>query len=273
MNYILEEKLSIVSPVAQTTRNQIRGIHTEDRGQIVFLDTPGLHTEFSKLGKIMNTAAKKSISGSDAVLYVMDGSVEPQQKDSDWMSRLAEFDMPLVFAVNKSDYQQFYYQEYEELWATFAKENKPHWVRTSAMLGTGVTDLVDQLFKHVPKGPLLFPKDMLTDFPRKLIISDIIREKFFNVLFDEVPHSIAVWVENIKENSTSWDIQVIVYVKSPSQKGIVIGRKGRLLRGVKEEASKDITDIYDKAANLDITVKVDKDWQKNFWILRNLGYA
>ena len=190
MNYVLDEKLSIVSPVAQTTRNQIRGIYTEDRGQIVFLDTPGLHTEFSKLGKIMNTSATKSISGCDAVIYVMDGSEAPQQKDSAWMGRLANFDLPMIFVVNKSDCQPFYQKEFEELWATFAKEEqvlKPVWTTTSAMIGTGVANLITELFKFMPLGPLLFPEDMLTDFPRMMIVADLIREKYFNHLFDELP--------------------------------------------------------------------------------------
>lgn len=273
MNYILDEKLSIVSPVAQTTRNQIRGIFTEERGQIVFLDTPGLHTEFSKLGKLMNTAAKKSVSGTDAVLYVMDGSEPPQQKDRDWMERLAKFDQPLVFVVNKSDCNPFHYKEFEDLWATFETENQPAWVKTSAVVGTGMPKLLNALLELMPKGPLLFPEDMLTDFPRKLIISDIIREKFFHVLYDEVPHSIAVWVEDIQENETKWGIRVTVFVRTASQKGIVIGKKGRLLRRVKEESIDDIGQIYEKDVTLDVTVKVDKDWQKNFWILRKLGYA
>lgn len=274
MNRILEEKVSIVSPVPQTTRNQIRGIFTDGDRQLVFIDTPGLHTEYGNLGKMMNATAKKSIEGSDAILYVIDGSLKPQQKDEEWMERLSHERMPLVFAVNKKDLKGRRLLSYRALWEKkFEQKNKPEWIETSALTGEGLDTLVDFLGGKVPKGPLLFPEEMLTDFPRKLMISDMVREQYFQVLRDEVPYNIAVWIEDVKEDGDTWMCMGTIYVKTNSHKGIVIGKKGRLLKRVKENASRELEEIYEKKVKMDLHVKVEKDWQKNFWILRRLGYA
>ena len=218
--------------------------------------------------------ARKSIEGSDAILYVIDGSMKPQQKDEDWMERLANERMPLVFAVNKRDLKDFRILAYRNLWEKkFEKENKPIWIETSAVTGDGLPELMDFLGKQVPKGPLLFPEEMLTDFPKKLIISDMVREQFFQVLRDEIPYNIAVWIEDVKEDGDTWLCMGTIYVRTNSQKGIVIGNKGRLLKRVKDNASKELEEIYEKKFKMDLHVKVEKDWQKNFWILRRLGYA
>ena len=155
----------------------------------------------------------------------------------------------------------------------FEQKNKPEWIETSALTGEGLDTLVDFLGGKVPKGPLLFPEEMLTDFPRKLMISDMVREQFFQVLRDEVPYNIAVWIEDVKEDGDTWMCMGTIYVKTNSHKGIVIGKKGRLLKQVKEKASRELEEIYEKKVKMDLHVKVEKDWQKNFWILRRLGYA
>jgi GTP-binding protein Era len=275
LNRILEEKVSIVSPVAQTTRNLIRSILTEPRGQLVFLDTPGMHKAESDLGKIMNRAARASVEGVDAVLLILDASTAPRQEDEGWMRRLAKNPPPhLVIVLNKID-QATEEQPYRDLWDGSAGDDRtvePAWHRVSALQGTGVADLVARLFALMPVGPLLFPEDVLTDFPRKLNMADVVREKFFARLEQELPHSLAVWIEDLDDSGDRWNVRGIVYVQRAGQKGIVLGKKGRLIKWVKEQAEAELSELYEVPVHLDLWVKVEKHWDRNFWIMRNLGY-
>lgn len=277
LNRFLGEKVSIVSPVAQTTRNLIRGILTEPRGQIVFLDTPGVHKAESDLGRIMNRIARKSVEGVDAVLLVLDTSTAPRIEDDGWMRRLArEPELPVIAALNKTDRPGSDAQPYRDLWVSIAGEtaaDRPAWRPVSALDGTGADALLETLWTLMPEGPLLFPEDVLTDFPRKLAVADAIREKYFEVLEQELPHSIAVWVEQIDETEGGgWDVSATVYVQRHSQKGIVIGNKGRLLRRVHRAASRDLSAIYERDVRVHLWVKVEKDWSRNYWLLKKLGY-
>jgi len=278
INRMLGEKVSIVSPVAQTTRNLVRGIHTEERGQIVFLDTPGVHQGKKSLNKHMNKVARASTEGTDAVMLVIDRSEFPALEVDGWFRKLAVPDRPpLLVVLNKSDreknYEQMVRQLYAEIDAEMPGAPAPEWFETSAETGFGVEGLMNRLFELMPPGPHLFPEDMISDFPRKLAIGDIIREKYFMRLHQELPHSIAVWVEHLLENDGEWRVEAHVYVRQNSQKGMVIGNKGRLMKEVRGEAATEIAEIYGVKVKLDIIVKVLKDWDKNFWILRKLGYA
>jgi GTP-binding protein Era len=277
INRILDEKISIVSPIAQTTRNLIRGVLTEPRGQLVFLDTPGVHKASYDLGRLMNGIARTSIEGVDIVLLVFDVSEPPQIEDDGWIRRLLFEETACVAVLNKTERGPGKSAEYRKLWDDLAKEKgvskTPTWMSISGATGQGVNALVDLLFQVVPEGPQLFPEDVLTDFPRKLAMADIVREKYFAVLRDELPHALAVEIEEIHEREADWDIQGIVYVQKSSQKGIVLGNKGRLLRKVQAEAEKEIGEIYGHRVSLDLWVKVQKDWSRNFWFLKRLGYA
>lgn len=275
LNQVLGEKVSIVSPVAQTTRNLIRSILTEPRGQLVFLDTPGMHKAESDLGKIMNRAARAAVEGVDAVLLVLDASTRPRQEDEGWMRKLAKQPPPnLVIVLNKID-QAVEEAPYRDLWASVAREDRtvePEWWQVSALEGTGIDALVDRLFELMPPGPLLFPEDVLTDFPRKLNMADVIREKFFARLEQELPHSLAVWIETLDDRGGTWQVNGIIYVQRAGQKGIVLGKKGRLIKWVREQAEAELSEIYEVPVKLDLWVKVEKHWDRNFWIMRNLGY-
>jgi GTP-binding protein Era len=277
LNRILDEKISIVSPVAQTTRNMIRGILTETRGQLVFLDTPGIHKANSPLGKTMNKMARKAADGVDLVAFVLDAGDKPKMEDEGWMRRLVHFDQPVIFVCNKQDSKRPFLNEFRELLVKLQEEEETSkeitWLDTSAESGFGVEPLIDHLFEQMLPGPLLFPEEMLTDFPRKLAFADFIREKYFLRLHDEVPQAIGVWVDDIIEDGDTLKVEGIVYVHRPSQKGIVIGKKGRMLKSVEYESAKELGEIFEKTVKLKLHVKVEKDWQKNFWILRKLGYA
>jgi GTP-binding protein Era len=278
LNCILQDKVSIVSDVAQTTRNMVRAIHSDERGQLVFLDTPGVHKASYDLGRIMNRAARASISGSDVALLVLDPSTHVWDEDEGWMRKLLRAeDNHVVFALNKHDLACRFEQAYRDCWQRICDEegiSRPVvWMPVSAKTGEGIDELLALLFDAVPFGPPLFPEDMLTDFPRKIAIGDVIREKYFKVLRDEVPHDLAVRVGEIREKGDTWTVEADILVNRPSQKGIVIGHKGRLLRKVKREATLDLESMYDCKVDLGLWVKVEKNWTKNHWILKQLGYV
>lgn len=276
VNAILEEKVSIVSPIAQTTRNVIRGVLTDSRGQLVFLDTPGVHQTKSDLGNLMNKAARMSVEGVDVIMFMMDSSVRPSAEDEGWMRRLLFAKEEILLVLNKIDAKEQFAERYEQLWQDIRKEKETtrnaEWARTSAREGTGVAELTQYLFEHMPMGPMLFPPEMLSDFPRRLHMADVIREKLFQRLHDELPHSIAVGIEEIEETDDHCSIKANIYVNRPSQKGIVIGKKGRLLSRARKEAQAELAEVYEKEFDIELWVKVEKNWARNFFLLKKLGY-
>ncbi|MBT3194013.1 MAG: GTPase Era [Verrucomicrobia bacterium] len=277
LNRIVQEKVSIVSNVAQTTRNMVRAIHSEARGQLVFLDTPGMHKASYDLGKIMNRTARASISGSDVALLVLDPTTHVWDEDEGWMRKLLRAEENhLVFVMNKHDLAWKFEQAYRALWQRLCDESgisRPvAWMTVSAQTGEGIDDLLSVLFDAVPIGPALFPEEMLTDFPRNIAIADIVREKYFKVLRDEIPHDLAVRVDDIKEEGDGWVVYADILINRPSQKGIIIGQKGRLLRKVKREAELDLESMYGRKVELKLWVKVEKGWTKNHFLLKQLGY-
>jgi GTP-binding protein Era len=278
LNRMVGEKVSIVSPVVQTTRNTIRGILTEDRGQLVFLDTPGLHKSESTLGTLMNRMARQASAGVDILLIVFDGASRPHQEDDGWMRRALFMEQPVVFALNKSDQSPFYEAVFKELWQTVQTEKQHErevaWVTTSALHPAGAVELVDRLYALAKPSPdLLFPEDIVTDYPRKLAIADVVREKFLARLHDELPHELGVKVEQITETPREWQVAVTLYVTRPSQKGIVIGPKGRTLKYVRQCAEPELSDVFGVKVTLELWVKIEKTWMKNFWLLQQMGYA
>jgi GTP-binding protein Era len=292
VNAVLGEKLSIVSPVAQTTRNAIRGILTDERGQLVFVDTPGIHKSQSNLGQVMNKMARASVEGCDLALLVLDAAETAREEDLGWISRLLREDIPVIAVLNKIDAVAGKPPaDWPAIWKSVAAEKlagqpdaterekqnltrQPEWFSVSAQTGDGLPRLIAHLFGRMPEGELLFPEDMLSDYPRKLAIADFIREKLFGVLREELPHAIAVWVDSLTENpDESWDIRAVVYVAKDSQKGIVLGEKGRLLRKIKRQSDAELSAIYERPVRVDLWVKVEKKWTDNFWLLKKFGYV
>lgn len=277
INALIGEKVSIVSPVAQTTRNLIRGVMSEEAGQVVFLDTPGLHKPHGELGKRMNKTARTSANDVDAVVLVLDRGKEPQEEDRIWMRQLAKQPQPLILLLNKCDLSRNYGDAYRAAWKECSENADPQptplWLETSATNKSGLEDFKVELFRQLPPGPRLFPEDVLSDFPRKILISDIIREQFFEVLYGDMPHEIAIRVDLMDDSVAGKTlIEAKVLVQHPAQKGIVIGAKGRLLKRVTRRAEENLTEALGHRVKLNLLVKVEKDWQKNFWILKQLGY-
>ncbi|MBP5322062.1 MAG: GTPase Era [Kiritimatiellae bacterium] len=279
LNQLVGEKVSIVSPVAQTTRNTVRGILTEERGQLVFLDTPGLHKAEGTLGTLLNRMARQSAAGVDVLVVLFDGSRHPRLEDDGWMRRVLFAEQPVIFVLNKSDLGNAREPLFHALWEKIQEEKgqrrEVDWISLSALKAESVKPLLDRLFElALPMEELLFPEDVVTDYPRKLAISDTIREKFLHRLRDEVPHELGILVEKIDESKPGrWEVIVTVYVNRPSQKGIVIGNKGRVLKEVTREAQRELSEIFEVTVALDLWVKIERDWMKNFWLLRQMGYA
>jgi len=277
LNRLLGEKVSIVSPVAQTTRRLIRGMLNEPRGQLVFLDTPGVHVASYDLGRVMNRTARAAIEGVDVVLLVLDGSTTPRAEDEGWMRRLLFEATPVVALVNKCDQGPDQTAIYQQRWARVAKEKtatkQADWLRCSAVTGEGVEELVTKLFALAPIGEQLFPTDILSDYPRKLAMADVVREKYFHELRAELPHTLAVEIEEIEEKPEGWFAKGAILVEKSSQKPILLGAKGRMFKRVIAAAEKDLAEMYGVPVKLELWIRVEKNWQKNFWVLKRLGYV
>ena len=285
VNRLVGEKVSIVSPVEQTTRNTIRGIVEDPRGQLVLLDTPGLHKAVGHLGKLLNGMARASSAGVDILLVLFDAAHEPQLEDDGWMRRVAkEAPAKCVFALNKCDRSPFYETMFRDLWREVLADRaaahedappppEPVWVKACGIRPNGCDALMDALFGLAETGPALFPEDIVTDYPRKLAIADVIREKLLQRLHDEVPHEIGVVVTDVDERRrTAWDVAATIYVNRPSQKAIVIGPGGSLVKAVRMSAEPELSDIFGVRVRLELWVKVVPNWMKNNRILAEMGY-
>ncbi len=294
VNQMVGEKVSIVSPVEQTTRNTIRGIVEDPRGQLVLLDTPGLHKAVGPLGKLLNGMARATSAGVDILLVVFDAAHEPQLEDEGWMRRVVkEHPEKVVFALNKCDRSPFYETMFRELWKEVTTGTtgvspvdagttgttgilpveQPHWVTCCGIRKGGCDALLDVLYDLAAPGPALFPEDVVTDYPRKLAIADVVREKLIQRLRDEVPHEVGVAVKDLHEDrKRGWDVAVTIYVNRPSQKGIVIGPRGSLLKAVRLSAEPELSDMFGVKVRLELWVKVEPNWMKNNRLLAEMGY-
>ena len=278
LNRMVGEKVSIVSPVVQTTRNTVRAILTKNNSQLVFLDTPGLHKAVGNLGTLMNRIARSASAGVDILMIVFDGSKKPHLEDDGWMHKALKTDQQVIFVLNKGDKPDFnphpFLTLFGEIKAELNSEVKIEWIESSAVNKNGTNELVERLLSVAPVAEeYLFPEDIITDYPRKLAIADTIREKFLTKLHDEIPHELGVFIDQIDETSDTWNISVIIYVNRPSQKGIVIGPKGSMLKMVRQKAEREISDIFEVKVKLALWVKVEKNWFKNTRLLEQMGYA
>ena len=279
MNALVGEKVSIVSPVEQTTRNTIRGIVSDPRGQLVIIDTPGLHKAVGPLGKLLNGMARASSMGVDILAVAFDAGREPQLEDDGWMRRVAKLkgeEAPkTVFVLNKRDVRPFHAEAFKSLWAEIAEADSPVpvWVETSALAGTdGVKPLLDALMDAASDGEPLFPDDIVTDYPRKLAIADVVREKMLSKVFREVPHELGVLVKDIREGDGKWDVEIDLIVNREGQKGIVIGPKAQNLKDVRAKAQHELSDMFGVKVRIELWVKVVPNWMKNARLLAEMGY-
>ncbi|ALS21316.1 MULTISPECIES: GTPase Era [Paenibacillus] len=272
MNQVIGQKIAIMSDKPQTTRNKIHGVYTTDEAQIVFLDTPGIHKSQSKLGDYMVKAAESALSEVDAILFLVDVAEGLGGGDRYIIEQLKKVKTPVLLVMNKID--QVHPEALLPVITTY-KDLYPfaEIVPISAMHGNNVSTLLDQVIKYLPEGPQYYPADQVTDHPEQFVCAELIREKILHLTREEVPHSIAVSIEDMKlEENGVVHISAVIYVERDSQKGIIIGKKGALLKEVGQKARADIEALLGSKTFLELWVKVKKDWRNQERVLRDLGF-
>ncbi|VAX36721.1 GTP-binding protein Era [hydrothermal vent metagenome] len=278
LNTIVGEKIAIVSKIPQTTRNQIRGIYTEERGQIVFIDTPGIHLGRDKLDRFMNQVSSGTMQNTDCLIYVVDTSRRIGAEEQSAVEKLKALKVPIILALNKIDLKNPGVPEYIEFWEE-AKGMPVTEMKDFAMVAlsgradTNVNKLLDVVFDFLPEGENLYPEDTVCDIPQKLAIADIIREKLFMHLKNELPHAVSVVIEEMRPiRGKTQLIKALILVERSTQKEIVIGKGGLALKRVGSLARYDLEDLLESKVYLECYVKVQKNWRDNPILLQELGY-
>ena len=273
LNQILGQKIVIATDKAQTTRKRIKGILTNEQGQIVFIDTPGIHRPLNKLGEFLIDEAKIAIPDADVIIFLVDGS-EPAGKGDKWIvQNLLETKIPIIIVMNKVDKVKKPEKVEENLlsYKTLFNQNLPV-IRISAKTGRNIDTLLKNLYKKLPDGEIMYPEDVVTEETMRDVAQEIIREKILINTSDEIPHAVAVKIENYFEQEDIDKIYATIYCETKSQKGILIGKGGSLLKKIGTEARQDLEKITEKKVFLGLEVKVEKDWRKKDNILKDFGY-
>ncbi|WP_101844321.1 GTPase Era [Halobacillus sp. Marseille-P3879] len=273
MNRVIGEKIAIMSDKPQTTRNKIQGVLTEKDAQMIFIDTPGIHKPKHKLGDFMVNVAENTLNEVDAIMFMINAEEGYGRGDQFIIERLQKVNQPVFLIVNKIDKvhpDQLLplIDEYRE------KLNFEEIIPISALEGNNVEHLLGVLKSHLPEGPQFYPEDHITDHPERFIVSELIREKVLHLTREEIPHSIAVVIETIKprEDSNAVFIQAAIIVERKSQKGIIIGKQGSMLKEIGQRARKDIEALLGSKVFLELWVKVQKDWRNRQVQLSDFGY-
>lgn len=272
LNQVVGQKVAIMSDKPQTTRNKIHGVYTTEASQIVFLDTPGIHKPQSKLGDYMMKVAESTFREVDAILFLVDVVDGIGGGDRYIMDQLHDVKTPVILVLNKIDQVHP-----ETLLPVIEKYSKLYdfaeIIPISARNGNNVTTLLEQTMKYLSEGPQYYPADQITDHPEQFVCAELIREKILHLTREEIPHSIAVAIEDMKvEPNGIVHISAIIFVERDSQKGIIIGKKGDLLKEIGKRARHDIESLLGSKIFLELWVKVQKDWRNHERVLRELGF-
>ncbi|HZK25626.1 MAG TPA: GTPase Era [Oscillospiraceae bacterium] len=272
MNALVGEKMAIISDKPQTTRNQIRGILTTEDYQMIFLDTPGIHKPHHKLGEKMVQISLRTLREVDLILFLTDAAAGPGRGDEFVIQKMQAVDTPVILLVNKADRSgpeeaQHLIEHYRPMYPFVGA------LAISALEGTNLAGLTELMLKHMAEGPQYYPEDMITDQPERLIVSELIREKVLQFTREEVPHAVAVEISSMSARSDRdlVDIQANIYVERDSQKGIVIGKGGSMLKEIGKLARLDIEAFLGSAVNLQLWVKVKNDWRNKEGTWQALG--
>jgi GTP-binding protein Era len=272
LNRVVGQKVAIMSDKPQTTRNKIHGVYTTDNAQIVFLDTPGIHKPQSKLGNYMMQVAEGTLNEVDAILFLVDVSEGLGGGDRYIIERLKQVKTPVILVMNKIDKVQP-----EELLPIIVqyKDLYPFTeiVPISAKQGTSVNILLEQATRYLDEGPMYYPADQVTDHPEQFVCAELVREKILNLTREEIPHSIAVTIEDMKvQDNGLVHISAVIFVERDSPKGIIIGKNGALLKEIGKLARLDIEKLLGNKCFLELWVKVKKDWRNQDRVLKDLGF-
>ncbi len=272
MNYVLGQKIAIMSDKAQTTRNKIQGVYTNQDCQIVFLDTPGIHKPKHELGNFMVESAYSALKEVDAVLFMVNAAEKRGPGDDFIIEKLKKIKTPVFLVLNKIDLISpdellDRVDSYQET-IPFAGI-----IPISVLQGNNVQELMTTLTNHLPEGPQYYPSDQITDHPEYFVVSELIREKILHLTKEEIPHSVAVTVDKMqKDEFDKVHVYANIIVERPTQKGIIIGKGGKLLKEIGVRARKDIEQLLGNKVYLELWVKVEKDWRKKKSHLQDFGY-
>ena len=272
LNAILKEKIAIVTPKAQTTRNRIQGIYTTDNEQIIFIDTPGIHKAHNELGNIMNDFALKSITGIDLILYLIDVNVPLGTGDRFIIDALRESKVPTILVANKVDKEQDTNKIVENIETDKEYGNFIGGITISATEGFNIDKLLEMVVSNLEYGPMYYPEDQLIDQPERFVVCELIREKVLLNTSEEIPHSVAVTIDRFKESDKIIDIHATIVVERLSQKKIIIGAKGAMIKKIGTEARKDIKNFLGLPVYLELFVKVEDNWRNKKYQLKEFGY-
>jgi GTP-binding protein Era len=278
LNSIIGEKVAIVSRVPQTTRQKVRGIYSDRRGQIIFVDTPGLHLGRDKLDKLMNQCASGTVDDADCIIYLVDTSRRVGEEEESIAAKIKSVRVPVILGLNKIDLRNRNVADYIALWEKV--KGKPvnemkdfTLVSLSGQKETNVDKLIDILFDYMPEGPELYPTDIISDMPQRLAMADIIREKLFKSLKQEIPHSLGVVIEEMKVlRKKTMNVKALIFVERDTQKEIVIGKNGEVLKKAGTLARAELESLLEMKVFLECYVKTKKRWRDDMSFLQEFGY-
>ncbi|MCI9416230.1 MAG: GTPase Era [Eubacterium sp.] len=277
MNHLIGQKIAITSNKPQTTRNRIQTVYTDlNRGQIVFVDTPGIHQAKNKLGEYMVYAAQKSLKDVDVILWLVEPDNFIGAGERHIIEELQKVNVPVILVINKTDtVEKTKILEYIDTYRKVFDFDEI--IPASALRGHNLDDIVDTLFQYMPYGPMFYDADTVTDQPQRQIAAEMIREKALHALDEEVPHGIAVTIEKMKKRKAASggkiiDIEAEIICEKDSHKGIIIGKGGAMLKKIGSNARFEIERLLDCKVNLKLWVKVKKDWRDSDFLIKNFGY-
>ncbi len=271
MNCLIGQKIAITSHKPQTTRNRIQTVYTDERGQIVFLDTPGIHKAKNKLGNYMVSAAKRTMSEVDVILWLVEPTTFIGAGERHIIEQLQKISLPIILVINKIDTVKK-----EELLAVI--EAYRHEVEfaevipVSARKGKNTEVLLECIYKYLPYGDAFYDEDTVTDQPQRQIAAELIREKVLRSIDEEIPHGVAVAIDQMKWNHQVCHIDATIVCERDSHKGIIIGKQGNMLKKIGTQARREIENMLECQVNLKLWVKVKKDWRDSDFLLKNFGY-
>lgn len=273
MNRLIGQKIAITSNKPQTTRNRIQTVYTEERGQIIFLDTPGIHKAKNKLGEFMVNTAERTFKEVDLILWLVEPSTFIGAGEQYIAEQLKNVKTPIVLVINKIDTVEkaqllTFIDAYKDI-VNFAEI-----VPVSALKGENTQSLIDVIFQYLDEGPQYYDEDTITDQPERQIVAELIREKALRNLSEEIPHGIAVMIDRMKErpNGGIIDIDATIVCERDSHKGIIIGKQGAMLKKIGTQARTEIEGLLATKVNLKLWIKVKKDWRDSDFLIRNYGY-
>ena len=271
MNHLIGQKIAITSNKPQTTRNRIQTVYTDEKGQIVFLDTPGIHKAKNKLGEYMVNVAERTLNEVDVILWLVEPSTFIGAGERHIVDQLKKTKTPVILIINKIDkvdkkeiikYMDAYRKVYD-----FAEI-----IPVSALRSVNIDTVIESIFKYLPYGPQFYDEDTITDQPERQIVAELIREKALHCLNEEIPHGIAVSIEKMKARKKVMDIEATIICERDSHKGIIIGKQGSMLKKIGSTARYEIEQMLECKVNLQLWVKVKKDWRDSDFLIKNFGY-